>query len=86
MRLCVQVVKAKVLNCDLAKEKLLLSFKAVAGGDTEAPPKPQFDFEIGKVRGRIFLSLAHISLFFPPVASTHSPHNEDIFLFNLESL
>ncbi|XP_046899644.1 protein RRP5 homolog isoform X2 [Hypomesus transpacificus] len=43
-----QVVKAKVLNCDLAKEKLLLSFKAVAGGDTEAPPKPQFDFEIGK--------------------------------------
>ncbi|XP_067114996.1 protein RRP5 homolog isoform X2 [Osmerus mordax] len=43
-----QVVKAKVLNCDMAKEKLLLSFKAVAGGDTEATPKPQFDFEIGK--------------------------------------
>uniref|UniRef100_A0A674BQB2 Protein RRP5 homolog n=1 Tax=Salmo trutta TaxID=8032 RepID=A0A674BQB2_SALTR len=30
-----QVVKAKVLNCDVEKEKLLLSFKAVAGGDTE---------------------------------------------------
>uniref|UniRef100_A0A4W5L3E2 Protein RRP5 homolog n=1 Tax=Hucho hucho TaxID=62062 RepID=A0A4W5L3E2_9TELE len=43
-----QVVKAKVLNCDVEKEKLLLSFKAVAGGDTEGPPKPKFDFEIGK--------------------------------------
>uniref|UniRef100_A0A8C7S7A4 Protein RRP5 homolog n=1 Tax=Oncorhynchus mykiss TaxID=8022 RepID=A0A8C7S7A4_ONCMY len=45
-----QVVKAKVLNCDVKKEKLLLSFKAVAGGDTEGPPKPKFDFEVGKVR------------------------------------
>uniref|UniRef100_A0A674BMT8 Programmed cell death 11 n=1 Tax=Salmo trutta TaxID=8032 RepID=A0A674BMT8_SALTR len=45
-----QVVKAKVLNCDVEKEKLLLSFKAVAGGDTEASPKPTFDFEVGKVR------------------------------------
>ncbi|XP_029596083.1 protein RRP5 homolog [Salmo trutta] len=43
-----QVVKAKVLNCDVEKEKLLLSFKAVAGGDAEAPPKPTFDFEVGK--------------------------------------
>eukprot|EP00063_Salmo_salar_P071419 XP_014046254.1 PREDICTED: protein RRP5 homolog [Salmo salar] len=43
-----QVVKAKVLNCDVEKEKLLLSFKAVAGGDTEASPKPTFDFEVGK--------------------------------------
>uniref|UniRef100_A0A8C7J755 Protein RRP5 homolog n=1 Tax=Oncorhynchus kisutch TaxID=8019 RepID=A0A8C7J755_ONCKI len=43
-----QVVKAKVLNCDVEKEKLLLSFKAVAGGDTEGPPKPKFDFEVGK--------------------------------------
>uniref|UniRef100_A0A8C7S784 Protein RRP5 homolog n=1 Tax=Oncorhynchus mykiss TaxID=8022 RepID=A0A8C7S784_ONCMY len=43
-----QVVKAKVLNCDVKKEKLLLSFKAVAGGDTEGPPKPKFDFEVGK--------------------------------------
>uniref|UniRef100_A0A8C7HZJ7 Protein RRP5 homolog n=1 Tax=Oncorhynchus kisutch TaxID=8019 RepID=A0A8C7HZJ7_ONCKI len=41
-----QVVKAKVLNCDVEKEKLLLSFKAVAGGDTERPPKPKFDFEV----------------------------------------
>lgn len=46
----IQVVKAKVLNCDVEKEKLLLSFKAVAGGDTEASPKPTFDFEVGKVR------------------------------------
>uniref|UniRef100_A0A8C7PZI9 Programmed cell death 11 n=1 Tax=Oncorhynchus mykiss TaxID=8022 RepID=A0A8C7PZI9_ONCMY len=45
-----QVVKAKVLNCDVEKEKLLLSFKAVAGGDTEGPSKPKFDFEVGKVR------------------------------------
>uniref|UniRef100_A0A8C7JCQ5 Protein RRP5 homolog n=1 Tax=Oncorhynchus kisutch TaxID=8019 RepID=A0A8C7JCQ5_ONCKI len=45
-----QVVKAKVLNCDVEKEKLLLSFKAVAGGDTEGPPKPKFDFEVGKVK------------------------------------
>uniref|UniRef100_A0A4W5NMU7 Protein RRP5 homolog n=1 Tax=Hucho hucho TaxID=62062 RepID=A0A4W5NMU7_9TELE len=43
-----QVVKAKVLNCDVEKEKLLLSFKAVAGDDTEGPPKPKFDFEVGK--------------------------------------
>ncbi|XP_055770329.1 protein RRP5 homolog [Salvelinus fontinalis] len=43
-----QVVKAKVLNCDVEKEKLLLSFKAVAGGDNEGPPKPKFDFEVGK--------------------------------------
>uniref|UniRef100_A0A8C8EI06 Protein RRP5 homolog n=1 Tax=Oncorhynchus tshawytscha TaxID=74940 RepID=A0A8C8EI06_ONCTS len=43
-----QVVKAKVLNCDVEKEKLLLSFKAVAGGDAEGPPKPKFDFEVGK--------------------------------------
>ncbi|CDQ85272.1 unnamed protein product [Oncorhynchus mykiss] len=43
-----QVVKAKVLNCDVEKEKLLLSFKAVAGGDTEGPSKPKFDFEVGK--------------------------------------
>ncbi|XP_036380286.1 protein RRP5 homolog isoform X1 [Megalops cyprinoides] len=43
-----QVVKAKVLTCDADQEKLLLSFKAVAGGETETPQQPQFSFEVGK--------------------------------------
>ncbi|XP_064171812.1 protein RRP5 homolog [Anguilla rostrata] len=41
-----QVVKAKVLSCDAEREKLLLSFKAVADGVTEAAEN--FSFEIGK--------------------------------------
>uniref|UniRef100_A0A8C7HW95 Protein RRP5 homolog n=1 Tax=Oncorhynchus kisutch TaxID=8019 RepID=A0A8C7HW95_ONCKI len=57
-----QVVKAKVLNCDVEKEKLLLSFKAVAGGDTERPPKPKFDFEVGKVRQCKFLTGLEVSI------------------------
>uniref|UniRef100_A0A8C7PXV2 Protein RRP5 homolog n=1 Tax=Oncorhynchus mykiss TaxID=8022 RepID=A0A8C7PXV2_ONCMY len=51
-----QVVKAKVLNCDVEKEKLLLSFKAVAGGDTEGPSKPKFDFEV-KVVSKVLTGL-----------------------------
>ncbi|XP_061578811.1 protein RRP5 homolog isoform X2 [Cololabis saira] len=43
-----QVLKAKVLQCDPVKEKLLLSFKAAAEGDTEEDPKTQFDCEVGK--------------------------------------
>ncbi|KAL2086750.1 hypothetical protein ACEWY4_017809 [Coilia grayii] len=57
-----QVVKAKVLQCDPEKEKLLLSFRAVLQGESEGQEnqkkekkekkakaeKPAFDFEIGK--------------------------------------
>ncbi|KAF3843991.1 hypothetical protein F7725_016039 [Dissostichus mawsoni] len=42
-----QVLKAKVLNCDPAKEKMALSFKAAVEGDTEEAPQPQFDCEVG---------------------------------------
>ncbi|KAJ8264298.1 hypothetical protein GJAV_G00147520 [Gymnothorax javanicus] len=41
-----QVVKAKVLFCDVDKEKLLLSFKAVVDGETET--HENFSLEIGK--------------------------------------
>ncbi|XP_012990759.2 protein RRP5 homolog [Esox lucius] len=41
-----QVVKAKVLNCDVEKDKLLLSFRAVSGGDTV---EPKFDFNVGQI-------------------------------------
>ncbi|XP_065151454.2 protein RRP5 homolog [Paramisgurnus dabryanus] len=43
-----QVVQAKVLNCDVANEKLLLSFKAVTEGDVKEAQTAQFDFEVGK--------------------------------------
>ncbi|KAM4603795.1 protein RRP5 homolog isoform 1-T2 [Polymixia lowei] len=43
-----QVLKAKVLQCDPEKERMMLSFKAVMAGDPEAPPKPQVDVEVGK--------------------------------------
>ncbi|XP_062399126.1 protein RRP5 homolog [Sardina pilchardus] len=46
-----QVVKAKVLQCDVENEKLLLSFRAVLEGETEGQGqtnKPVFKFEIGK--------------------------------------
>lgn len=46
----IQVVKAKVLQCSPEKEKLLLSFKAAAEGETEEDAKPQFDCDVGKVR------------------------------------
>ncbi|XP_044202134.1 protein RRP5 homolog isoform X2 [Thunnus albacares] len=42
-----QVLKAKVLQCDTDKAKMVLSFKA-AVGDTEEVSKPQFDCEVGK--------------------------------------
>nr|XP_023653770.1 protein RRP5 homolog isoform X1 [Paramormyrops kingsleyae]XP_023653779.1 protein RRP5 homolog isoform X1 [Paramormyrops kingsleyae] len=41
-----QVVKAKVLSCDAAQEKLLLSFRAVA--DKESQATRRFSFETGK--------------------------------------
>lgn len=51
----VQVLKAKVLQCDPDKSKMVLSFKAAVEGVTEAPPKPEFDCEVGKVSSRPFL-------------------------------
>ncbi|XP_068606968.1 protein RRP5 homolog [Brachionichthys hirsutus] len=42
-----QVLKAKVLKCDPAKAKMVLSFKAVVEGDT-ADVKPRVDLEVGK--------------------------------------
>ncbi|KAM4594543.1 protein RRP5 homolog [Fundulus diaphanus] len=42
-----QVLKAKVLQCEPEKEKMLLSFKAVAEGDTEECAGPQFDCDVG---------------------------------------
>ncbi|KAG8015141.1 Protein RRP5-like protein [Nibea albiflora] len=44
-----QVLKAKVLQCDTDKSKMVLSFKAAVEGVTEAPPKPEFDCEVGKM-------------------------------------
>ncbi|XP_049426867.1 protein RRP5 homolog isoform X1 [Epinephelus fuscoguttatus] len=43
-----QVLKAKVLQCDPDKAKMLLSFKAAVEGDTEKAATPQFDCEVGK--------------------------------------
>lgn len=43
-----QVLKAKVLQCEPEKEKMLLSFKAVAEGEMEESTKPQSDCEVGK--------------------------------------
>uniref|UniRef100_A0A3B5LZ77 Protein RRP5 homolog n=1 Tax=Xiphophorus couchianus TaxID=32473 RepID=A0A3B5LZ77_9TELE len=45
-----QVLKAKVLQCDPEKEKLLLSFKAAAEGETEESTEPPIDCEVGKVK------------------------------------
>lgn len=47
--LIIQVLKAKVLHCDPDKAKMVLSFKAVAEGDTEEPALPQLDCEVGKM-------------------------------------
>lgn len=47
--LVVQVLKAKVLQCDPDKAKMVLSFKAAVEGDTVEAAKPQFDCEVGKV-------------------------------------
>ncbi|KAG9262427.1 hypothetical protein AMEX_G24199 [Astyanax mexicanus] len=43
-----QVVKAKVLRCDVELEKLVLSFRAVTQADVEAVNSAKFDFEVGK--------------------------------------
>ncbi|XP_068581648.1 protein RRP5 homolog isoform X2 [Cebidichthys violaceus] len=43
-----QVLKAKVLQCDPDKAKMVLSFKAAVEGGTEEAAKPQFDCEVGK--------------------------------------
>ncbi|KAM9362984.1 protein RRP5 homolog [Symphorus nematophorus] len=43
-----QVLKAKVLQCDPDKAKMVLSFKAAVEGDTDEAAKPQFDCEVGK--------------------------------------
>ncbi|XP_030586460.1 protein RRP5 homolog isoform X2 [Archocentrus centrarchus] len=43
-----QVLKAKVLQCNPEKEKMVLSFKAVVDKEIEEAPKPQFDCEVGK--------------------------------------
>uniref|UniRef100_A0AAQ4Q1H9 Protein RRP5 homolog n=1 Tax=Gasterosteus aculeatus aculeatus TaxID=481459 RepID=A0AAQ4Q1H9_GASAC len=47
-----QVLKAKVLQCNPDKAKLVLSFKA-AEGDAEEVANPQFDCEVGQVSARI---------------------------------
>ncbi|XP_074542247.1 protein RRP5 homolog isoform X2 [Halichoeres trimaculatus] len=43
-----QVVKAKVLQCDPDKAKMILSFKAAMEGDTEETARPQIDCEVGQ--------------------------------------
>uniref|UniRef100_A0A673CB11 S1 motif domain-containing protein n=1 Tax=Sphaeramia orbicularis TaxID=375764 RepID=A0A673CB11_9TELE len=49
-----QVLKVKVLQCDPEREKLLLSFKAALEGDSEKPPRPQSECEVGeKVEARV---------------------------------
>uniref|UniRef100_A0A665SY97 Protein RRP5 homolog n=1 Tax=Echeneis naucrates TaxID=173247 RepID=A0A665SY97_ECHNA len=45
-----QVLKAKVLQCDPDKEKMVLSFKAAVEGETQEASKPQFDYELGKAK------------------------------------
>lgn len=44
-----QVLKAKVLQCDPKKAKMLLSFKDVVQREPEEDVKPQLDIEVGKV-------------------------------------
>ncbi|XP_029949686.1 protein RRP5 homolog isoform X2 [Salarias fasciatus] len=43
-----QVLKAKVLQCDPDKAKMVLSFKAVFEGQTGDSAQPEFDCEVGK--------------------------------------
>lgn len=43
-----QVLKAKVLQCDPEKDKMVLSFKAALEGKMEDATKPQVDCEVGK--------------------------------------
>lgn len=44
------MLKAKVLQCDPEKEKLLMSFKTSVEGDAENPPESDFECEVGKVK------------------------------------
>lgn len=44
-----QVLKAKVLQCDPDKSKMLLSFKAAMEGESEAAAAAQSDCEVGTV-------------------------------------
>lgn len=47
------MVKAKVLQCDPEKGKMVLSFKAVVKKENEETEKPEIDCEVGKVRSRL---------------------------------
>lgn len=50
------MVKAKVLQCDPEKGKMVLSFKAVVEKENEETEKPEFDCEVGKVRSRLLFN------------------------------
>lgn len=50
------MLKAKVLQCNPDKAKLVLSFKA-AEGDAEEVANPQFDCEVGQVSVSCFVFL-----------------------------
>lgn len=53
-----QVLKAKVLQCDSEKEKLLLSFRAAVEENIEKPLKSDFECEVGKqVEARLLKKL-----------------------------
>ncbi|KAM7009922.1 protein RRP5 homolog [Tautogolabrus adspersus] len=53
-----QVLKAKVLQCDPDKAKMILSFKAAVEGDTEEAAMPMFDCEVGqKLEARVLKKL-----------------------------
>lgn len=53
-----QVLKAKVLQCDPEKEKLLLSFRAAVEENIEEPLQSDFDCEVGtKVEARVLKKL-----------------------------
>lgn len=43
------MLRARVLQCDPEKEKMLLSFKPAAEGDTEEMEKAQFGCEVGTI-------------------------------------
>lgn len=45
-----QVLKAKVLQCDSKKAKMLLSFRGAMEGAAEEASAPDFDCKVGQVR------------------------------------
>lgn len=47
------MLKAKVIHCNPENAKLVLSFKAAVEGDSDIPPQPHFDCEVGKVKNYI---------------------------------